>query len=178
MGHCAPSILQTLLDASGMEAEWLIKLTAGLPGGIGNTGAECGRVTAPLLLLGLRRPRERDPKRLPVIVCQGHDLVQRFNARQGTISCRDIRGKRRLPLPCVGVIQRAPALYARALEADAAYGLPPEREAAYTLVHAHWVTEDFHCAWEVFRNIGPLLCVLAGLGLLASLLQRRRHLPS
>ena len=47
MGHCAPTVMQTLLDASYTEAEWLVKLTAGLPGGIGNTGAECGGVTAP-----------------------------------------------------------------------------------------------------------------------------------
>jgi hypothetical protein len=39
MGHCAPTVMQTLLDASDSEAEWLVKLTAGLPGGIGNTGA-------------------------------------------------------------------------------------------------------------------------------------------
>jgi hypothetical protein len=38
--------MQTLLDASETEAEWLVTLTAGLPGGVGNTGAECGGVTA------------------------------------------------------------------------------------------------------------------------------------
>ena len=31
MGHCAPAVMQTLLDASDTEAEWLVKLTAGLP---------------------------------------------------------------------------------------------------------------------------------------------------
>lgn len=154
MGHCAPSIMQTLLDASGVEARWLVQLTAGLPGGIGNTGAECGGVTAPLLLLGLRQPRERDRKRLPLVVYQGHELVQRFTACQGTLSCREIRGERRLPLPCLGVIQRAPALYARAVEANASHALSPEEEAADLLLHAHWVEQDFHCAWEVLQNLG------------------------
>lgn len=46
MGHSAPTVMQTLLDVSETEAEWLVRLTAGLPGGIGNTGAECGGVTA------------------------------------------------------------------------------------------------------------------------------------
>jgi hypothetical protein len=54
MGHCAPTIMQTMLDVSETDAQWLVKLTAGLPGGIGNTGGECGGVTAPLVLLGLR----------------------------------------------------------------------------------------------------------------------------
>lgn len=48
MGHCAPTVMQTLLDGSDTNAPWLVKLTAGLPGGIGNTGGECGGVTAPL----------------------------------------------------------------------------------------------------------------------------------
>jgi hypothetical protein len=41
MGHCAPAVMQTLLDAFGMDAPWLVEVTAGVPGGIGNTGGEC-----------------------------------------------------------------------------------------------------------------------------------------
>jgi hypothetical protein len=37
MGHCAPTIIQTVLDVSQVDAQWLIKLLAGLPGGIGNS---------------------------------------------------------------------------------------------------------------------------------------------
>ena len=39
MGHCAPTVMQTLLDVSSTEKEWLVKLSAGMPGGIGNTGS-------------------------------------------------------------------------------------------------------------------------------------------
>ncbi|HEX6664939.1 MAG TPA: hypothetical protein VF025_14810, partial [Gaiellaceae bacterium] len=42
MGHCAPTVMQTVLDASASEAKWPVRLTAGLPGGIGNTRGECG----------------------------------------------------------------------------------------------------------------------------------------
>lgn len=38
MGHCAPTVMRTMLDASDIEATWLVTLTAGLPGGIGDTG--------------------------------------------------------------------------------------------------------------------------------------------
>ena len=58
MGHCAPTVMETLLDASDTEAKWLVKLTSGLPGGKGNTGAECGGVTAPLIIIGLRHARD------------------------------------------------------------------------------------------------------------------------
>ncbi len=55
MGHCAPAVAQTLLDVTNAEGVWLVKLAAGLPGGIGNSESECGGLTAPLLMLGLRR---------------------------------------------------------------------------------------------------------------------------
>jgi hypothetical protein len=86
MGHCAPTVMQTLLDASETEAEWLVKLTAGLPGGIGNTGAECGGVTAPLVLIGLRHARDGMHDGLPAVIDKGHDLLQRFAGCHGTTS--------------------------------------------------------------------------------------------
>jgi hypothetical protein len=84
MGHCAPTVMQTLLDASETEAQWLVKLTAGLPGGIGNTGAECGGVTAPLVLIGLRHARDAVHDGLPPVIDKGHDLMQRFAGCHGT----------------------------------------------------------------------------------------------
>jgi Putative redox-active protein (C_GCAxxG_C_C) len=52
MGHCAPTVMQTMLDTSDANSTWLVTMTAGLPGGIGNTGGECGGLTAPLILMG------------------------------------------------------------------------------------------------------------------------------
>src|SRR5512136_450784 len=54
MGHCAPAVMKTFLDIGGSGAEWPVKMAAGLPGGIGDTGFECGGITAPLIYLGLR----------------------------------------------------------------------------------------------------------------------------
>ncbi|RPI71890.1 MAG: hypothetical protein EHM45_22910, partial [Desulfobacteraceae bacterium] len=53
MGHCAPAILQTLLEVDTLENKSLVKLSAGLPGGIGNQGGECGGVTAAAIHLGI-----------------------------------------------------------------------------------------------------------------------------
>lgn len=154
MGHCAPSVMQTLLDVSETEAEWLVKLVGGLPGGIGNTGEECGGVTAPLVLLGLRHAHEVKRVRLPLIVYQGHDLLRRFAACEGTVSCREIRGDARVPLRCIAVVRRAPGLFARALGSDSSGVLSPEQEEAYARLHAHWVEQNLHCAHAVFRQLG------------------------
>lgn len=36
MGHCAPTVMQTVLDLTGVKSDRLVRLSAGLPGGIGN----------------------------------------------------------------------------------------------------------------------------------------------
>ena len=33
IGHCAPTVMQTVLDASHSEAEWLVRLTGAFPEG-------------------------------------------------------------------------------------------------------------------------------------------------
>ena len=108
MGHCAPTVMQTLLDTSRIDAPWLVKGTGGLPGGIGNIGEECGGVTAPLMLLGLRHAHDPLDRGVPLVVYKGHDLLRRFTDCHGTALCREIRRNDRLPLRCVGVVRQAP----------------------------------------------------------------------
>jgi C_GCAxxG_C_C family probable redox protein len=115
MGHCAPSIMQAMLDVSETDAQWLVRLTAGLPGGIGNTGAECGGLTAPIVFLGLSHGQETAVQDLPVVIHKGHDLLRRFLGCQGTTACREIRGQARVPLRCIGVVRRAPVLCAESI---------------------------------------------------------------
>jgi hypothetical protein len=153
MGHCAPTVMQTLLDASDTEAAWLVKLTAGLPGGIGNTGAECGGVTAPLVLIGLRHARDPVHDGLPPVIDKGHDLLQRFAACRGTILCREIRGTDRLPLRCVGAVCHAPELCAQTLSSDCEHVIPAASRDAYRRLYAHFVAKEFHCAHAVLQQV-------------------------
>jgi C_GCAxxG_C_C family probable redox protein len=153
MGHCAPTVMQTLLDASDTEAEWLVKLTAGLPGGIGNTGAECGGVTAPLVLIGLRHARDAVHDGLPPVIDKGHDLLQRFAACHGTTLCREIRGTDRLPLRCVGAVRHAPELCAQTLSSDCGHVIPAAGRDAYRRLYAHFVEKKFHCAHAVMQQV-------------------------
>jgi len=34
MGHCAPAVMRTILDLREREEDWLVRLVAGLPGGV------------------------------------------------------------------------------------------------------------------------------------------------
>jgi hypothetical protein len=80
MGHCAPTVMKSILDISLANKEWLVKLSAGMPGGIGNIGFECGAVTSPLALLGIRYGLRESDHGLPVVFDKGHALCQRFLA--------------------------------------------------------------------------------------------------
>jgi len=154
MGHCALTVMRTMLDASDTEANWLVLLTAGLPGGIGNTGDECGGLTAPLVLMGLRHRRGEIADGLPVVVDAGHDLLQRFRDRHGTTDCRQILGHARAPLRCVGVVREAPAMCAQCLAAPGGRQvISPERRAAYRELYQHWQQRGFHCADAVLAEL-------------------------
>lgn len=159
MGHCAPTVMQTLLDVSETDAPWLVRLTAGLPEGIANTGGECGGITASLVLLGLRHRGETGAHGLPVIVYKGHDLLQRFADGEGTLLCREIRGRARVPMRCVGVVRRSPARCAGTSCRDCAGSIPEERARAYALLHRHWEAQEFHCAHAVLGDLAERIRV-------------------
>jgi hypothetical protein len=146
MGHCAPTVMKSLLDASGSTAQWPVMLTAGLPGGIGNTGGECKGITAPLVLLGLAHGRGETEDRLPVVVDAGHDLLARFADTQGTTQCREIRGTSRVPLRCIGVVREAPVTCAACLGSPVAGAIPPQARTEYRKLYEHWSQRGFHCA--------------------------------
>jgi len=112
MGHCAPTVMQTVLQLTHREQEWLVKLTAGLPGGIGNTQGECGGVTSPLIILGLHHGLEDMRDGLPVLFDLGHAYCQRFQAKNAALFCKEIQGK-----GCVQAICTAPGLLAETLAA-------------------------------------------------------------
>ena len=121
MGHCAPAVMRTLLDAYHVDAPWLVRLVAGLPGGIGNCRNECGGITAPLVLLGLRHARDPAVAGVPVVVCKGQALWRGPSAT-GTAASPAARnpGRGAPGCPSLGVVRRAPEDYLRGASATGA----------------------------------------------------------
>ncbi|MCX6031583.1 MAG: C-GCAxxG-C-C family protein [Chloroflexi bacterium] len=154
MGHCAPTVMQTILDVSSTEKEWLVRLSAGMPGGIGNTGFECGAVTSPLVLLGIHCGLREVDRGLPVIFDKGHALCKHFFSRHNTLQCREIRGKDRFPRHCIGPVLRSPELFLDALDGNWRNAIPAVRRADYSKLYSHLVENDFHCAQAVFIHLG------------------------
>ncbi|MCE7980028.1 MAG: C_GCAxxG_C_C family protein [Caldilinea sp. CFX5] len=156
MGHCAPTVIQTILDLTATEQEWLVKLAAGMPGGIGNTGFECGGLTSPLVLLGLRYGLGAPEQGLPLIFYKGHDYRQRFWARHGTLCCSAILGNARFPCRCIGVVRHVPELYAETIASDSLQTIPDAQQEAYRQLYEYMTGNGFHCAHAVLQQVDAL----------------------
>ena len=153
MGHCAPTVMQTLLDVSNTRQEWLVKLSAGMPGGIGNTGHECGAMTSPLILLGLRHGLRDTDRGLPVIFDQGHAYCRQFLACHKTLLCKEIRQKDRFPRHCIRPVCMSPELLRETLASCHADAIPAEARASYCRLYAQMTQEHFHCAQAVLDRL-------------------------
>jgi len=154
MGHCAPAVMQTLSDLGNRKEEWLVRLCAGLPGGIGNTGFECGGITAPLIQLGLEHGLSAKLDGLPTVIYAGHDYDQRFRKCNNSLLCKEILGTRRVPLPCIKVVRHAPEIYGQTDCKDNTEAISSETREAFHLLYSHLSANSFHCAHTVLKHLG------------------------
>lgn len=153
MGHCAPSVMQTLLEMGNTTEEWPVRMTAGLPGGIGNTGFECGGVTSPLIQLGLKHGLSAKDDGLPEVIYLWHDYGQRFTSCNNSLLCKEILGDRRVPLPCIKVSRHAPELYIQTSCKDNNEAVSGETREAFHLLYSHMSDNGFHCAHSVLNHL-------------------------
>ena len=154
MGHCAPTAMQTILDVSSTHKEWLVRLSAGMPGGIGNTGHECGAVTSPLAVMGTQPDLLEVDRGLPVIFDRGQALCRDFVACQGTLQCREIRTKDGFPRQCIGPVLSSAELWRGALDGDRSAAIPEGTRAGYARLYSHFAENEFHCAQAVLSHLG------------------------
>jgi C_GCAxxG_C_C family probable redox protein len=158
MGHCAPAVMQTVLDINHTGREDLVKLMAGMPGGIGNTGFECGGITSPLVLLGLRHGLREMQDGLPRIFDLGHGYYQRFSCENGAPFCKAIQNAR-FPVRCIHAVRHSPELLAETLENGNRPAIPAEQREAYSCLYGHMKQCNFHCAQAVFQQLGDTVPV-------------------
>ena len=153
MGHCAPAVMQTILDLANTKEEWLVRMTAGLPGGIGNTRFECGGITSPLIQLGLAYGLSAKNEGLPTVIYEAHDYIQRFRKCNNSLLCKEILGDRRVPLPCIKVVRHAPELYSQSGGKDDTEAISGETREAFRLLYSHMSANRFHCSHAVLNHL-------------------------
>ncbi len=154
MGHCAPTVMQTILDITASDEEWLVRLSAGMPGGIGNTGHECGGVTSSLIQLGLRFGLQNAAGGLPEVFERGHALCQNFTTCHRTLDCKLIRGNDHFPRHCIPPVLRSPGMFMEAQNGHYSGSIPPDVKASYSKVYDYLSGNNFYCARSVLLNLG------------------------
>jgi C_GCAxxG_C_C family probable redox protein len=157
MGHCAPAVMKTLLQVCDADEEWPVKLAAGLPGGIGDTGFECGGITSPLFALGLRYGLEEKGDGLPLVFQRGHAHFQGFLERNGTPFCREIRGDSYRLRKCIKAVCMAPEIALKAVSGDGLEAIRGESKEAYALLYSHFMGKGFHCSRTVLEHMGSAI---------------------
>jgi C_GCAxxG_C_C family probable redox protein len=157
MGHCAPAVMKTILELCRSQARWPVMMAAGLPGGIGDTGFECGGITAPLIFLGLRHGLGEKRNGLPIIFHKGHDHFQRFVDRNHTPLCREIRGDNYRLRRCIRAVCCAPEIAASVSSKDSDSGLPAEKRDTYAFLYSRMEAGGFHCAHQVLQRLAAVV---------------------
>jgi C_GCAxxG_C_C family probable redox protein len=153
MGHCAPAVMQSLVDISEPDKQWLVRFSAGMPGGIGNTGFECGGLTSSLVMLGVRHGLRQVDQGLPVIFDKGHALCQHFRECNESMFCKEIRGDEHFPRHCIRTIVLSPELFPEAEADDSRDTIPEDIRGCYGRMYSHMAEHDFHCARAVFGHL-------------------------
>ncbi len=153
MGHCAPSVMRTVGNVAAPGNDWLVTLSAGMPGGIGNTGHECGAVTSPTVLLGMRYGLRDLDRGLPIVFDKSHALCGRFLAHTKTLQCTQIRGKARFPRHCILPVVRSSRIFADVTAQDTQNAIPSDAREAYARLYAHMAKKNFHCAQSVLLRL-------------------------
>jgi C_GCAxxG_C_C family probable redox protein len=91
--NCAQAILRAYGDEVGLAAHHALKLGSGFGAGM-RRGATCGAVTGAIMALGLRSGFDHpsDVAGKAQIGDAVVDLCRRFEARHGSVVCRDLLG--------------------------------------------------------------------------------------
>ena len=93
---CAQSVLAAYSQDFGLEEKLALKLANGFGSGMGRLCRECGSLTGGFMVLGLKHGRwEEGPQHTAdseETYRLVHLLAERFEARHGTLLCRELLG--------------------------------------------------------------------------------------
>jgi len=91
---CPQAILSTYGPELGLDRKTAIRLAEGFAGGIAGTGRTCGAVSGAIMSLGLKygRTEDSDLDAKAETTRLVREFIERFEAKNGSIACRDLIG--------------------------------------------------------------------------------------
>ncbi|MCP4659102.1 MAG: C_GCAxxG_C_C family protein [bacterium] len=150
MGHCAPVVMQTLMEVEGRADERMVKLVSAMGWGIAGLCSECGAATSPVLMLGLRYGDGLGDDAIPDVIRLGRRYLESFEKRNGSTCCRRILVDDTNPLPCLKAICGAPGIFYDVAHTDEAGAAADAGTlAAHRTLLDAFRDSGFHCAHGV-----------------------------
>lgn len=148
MGHCAPSIMQTLLNINDTDDQLLVVLSGGMAGGIAGPDTECGVLTAPLMFLGLNHKSFENPGDNIQLIAIAQSYIAAFNQCNKAAMCGLIRNGG--IQACRKAMYSFYDLYSSSISSPVIFS--DEKQKSYLYLLKIFDERKFHCAHNVFNN--------------------------
>ncbi|HKK43416.1 MAG TPA: C-GCAxxG-C-C family protein [Bacteroidales bacterium] len=149
MGHCAPSVMKTLLQINHIKNPGLLKTAGAMAGGIAGPRMECGAITVPVMFLGYQNgvPENNDDKLF--IIRQVQAFYNAFLHDNGTTICTNIRDRKES-----GCWKAISGFYREFQDSqEKPVALSPEAEESYKSLINEFNDKRFHCSHSVLNAL-------------------------
>jgi C_GCAxxG_C_C family probable redox protein len=91
---CSQAVFSTFSPALGLDEETALKVAGAFGGGMARMGETCGAVTGAFMAIGLKygKAKAEDEQAKDKTYNLVRELVEKFNALNGSIKCKDLLG--------------------------------------------------------------------------------------
>jgi hypothetical protein len=148
MGHCAPSVMQTLLDINDIQDTDMVLYTGAMAGGIAGSRMECGCLTAPLMFISYQNNNYSIAEEIDVL-SKAQLYVNEFDEYNGSCICEKIR--QRGMSACRKAACNFNKPFSKAISSSVR--LSDEAKESYLLLRKAFIDNKFHCALSVLNNL-------------------------
>jgi Putative redox-active protein (C_GCAxxG_C_C) len=153
MGHCAPSIMQTLLELNGIDNDDLVIFSGAMAGGIAGSDMECGCMTSPLMFMSYRSNKLNSTEEKLKLIDLSQKYVREFIAFNRSCICDAIRSKG--ISSCIKTACNFHSPYSRAMSGF--FSLSDESKESYSRLFSEFRDNEFHCVQSVLRILGDVI---------------------
>jgi len=148
MGHCAPSVMKTLLEIHDIQNTEMVLYSGAMAGGIAGSRMECGSLTAPLMFISYQGNNTSIADELDVL-SKAQLYVNEFAAHNGSCICEKIRqgGMPACRKAACGFYKP----FSNAISSSTS--LSGEARESYLLLRKVFNDHRFHCSHSVINNL-------------------------
>jgi hypothetical protein len=159
MGHCAPCVMQTLLEMHDVEHTPMVLYAGALAGGIAGSETECGCLTAPLMFMGYQQKELNSTADKLELIRKSQGYVKEFSAYYDSEICSRIR--RDGLVSCIKTMCTFHKPLDRAISGPEC--MPAEAKESYSRLMAAFTAQEFHCAHTVLDKLQDKLAITRAL---------------